>query len=69
MLHGDGERLGVAIRHGVVARTQSRHVALSSVETLCVGSAKAPHLPVLESLISAPDAAAVIDAVRAEAPN
>ena len=56
------------MRRGVVARTQSRHAALSSVETLCVGSAKAPHLPILEAVIAAPDAGAVIDAVRAEAP-
>jgi hypothetical protein len=52
-----------------VAPTQFRHAALSAVETLCVGSAKAPHLPVLETVIAAPDAGAVIDAVRAEAPT
>lgn len=60
-------RLWSTIRPGAVVRTQSRHVTLSSVETLGVGSAKVPHLPILETVIAAPDADAVIDAVGAEA--
>ena len=54
-------------RPGVVAPTESRHVTLSSVETLCVGSAKVPHVPVLEAVIAAPDRDAAVDAVRAAA--
>jgi hypothetical protein len=49
-----------------LVRTRSRHVTLSSVETLGVGSAKVPHLPILETVIGAPDAGGVIDAVTAE---
>ncbi len=53
---------------GAVVPTQSEHDALSAVETLGIGSAKVPHLPILEPVIAAPDAVSVLEAIRAERP-
>jgi hypothetical protein len=48
--------------------TQAEHDALSAVETLGVGSAKVPHLPILEGVIAAPDTDAVLEGIRVEQP-
>ena len=58
-------RVGTTLRARV--GTQSEHDALSAVETLGVGSAKVPNLPILESVIAAPDTDAVLEGIREEA--
>jgi len=49
----------------IVIPTAGEHAALAGVETLAVGSAKVPHLPVMPELIAAPDEDAVVAAVAA----
>ena len=61
-----GRRSGPTL--GAIVPTQAEHAALRAVETLGVGSAKVPHLPILEPVIAAPDAVSVLEAIRAERP-